>query len=152
MGGPEINKVRSRWTSHAEKDCRQKKMHGEWKNEPAGAGTTSRTVGEISSSSLDNASLFNKLIQEQLQDQVDHEDMTGGQCHSAYPGKQEAGGQEPSSRPCQAIAPPLQMEVGKEEVQLGERRTHGDTIQDNSDKSDPDERISEPESLSEKMK
>merc|ERR1712081_76441 len=78
--------------------------------------------------------------------------MTWGQCHSAYPGKQEAGGQEPSSRPCNAIAPPLQMEVGKEEVQLGERRPDGDTIQDDSDTSDPDERISEPESLSENMK
>merc|ERR1712081_154323 len=78
--------------------------------------------------------------------------MTWGQCHSAYPGKQEAGGQEPISRPCNAIAPPLQMEVGKEEVQLGERRPDGDTIQDDSDTSDPEERIPEPDSLSENMK
>merc|ERR1712081_173573 len=78
--------------------------------------------------------------------------MTWGQCHSAYPGKQEAGGQEPISRPCNAIAPPLQMEVGKEEVQLGERRPDGDTIQDDRDTSDPEERISEPDSLSGNMK
>merc|ERR1711954_607075 len=59
--GPEINKVRSRGTSHAETDCRQKEMHGEWKNEPDGAGTTSRTVGEISSSSFNNEAIINKL-------------------------------------------------------------------------------------------
>merc|ERR1712112_651316 len=78
--------------------------------------------------------------------------MTWGQCHSAYPGKQEAGGQEPISRPCNAIAPPLQMEVGKEEVQLGERKTDGDAIQDDSDTSNPDEGRSDPESMSEKTK
>merc|ERR1711954_484165 len=150
--GPEISKVRGRWTSHTEKDCRQKEMHREWKNEPAGAGTTSRTVGEISSNSSNNASMFNKLIQEQLQDQVDHEDMTWGWCLSTYPGKQEAGGQEPISRPCHAIAPPLQMEVGMEEVQLGERKTDDDAIQDDSDMSNPDEGETDPESLPEKTK
>ena len=85
---PEVNKVRGRWTSHTEEDCRQKDKHKEWKDEPAGAGTTSRTVGEISSHSFNNATLFNSLIQEQFQDQVDHEDMTWGQCLSTYPGKQ----------------------------------------------------------------
>ena len=126
-------------------------MHREWKNEPAGAGTTSRTVGEISSNSFNNAAMFNKLIQEQLQDQVDHEDMTWGRCLSTYPGKQEAEGQEPISRPCHAIAPPLQMEVGLEEVQLGERKTD-DAIQDDSDISNPDEEETDPESLPEKVK
>merc|ERR1711954_270331 len=150
--GPEINKVRGRWTSHTEKDCRQKEMHREWKNEPAGAGTTSRTVGQISSNSLNNASMFNKLIQEQLQDQVDHEDMTWGWCLSTYPGKQEAGGQEPISRPCHAIAPPLQVEVGMEEVQLGERNTDDDAIQDDSDLYNPDKGETDLESLPEKTK
>ena len=96
--------------------------------------------------------MFNKLIQEQLQDQVDHEDMTWGRCLSTYPGKQEAGGQEPISRPCHAIAPPLQMEVGLEEVQLGERNTDDDAIQDDSDISNPDEEETDPESLPEKVK
>merc|ERR1712112_718950 len=60
--------------------------------------------------------------------------MTRGRCLSTYPGKQEAGGQEPISRPCHAMAPPLQMEVGLEEVQLGERKTY-DAIQDDNDSS-----------------
>ena len=117
--GPEVNKVRGRWTSHTEEDCRQKDKHKEWKDEPAGAGTTSRTVGEISSHSFNNATLFNSLIQEQFQDQVDHEDMTWGQCLSTYPGKQEAGEQGLNSKPCHTISPPLLIEVGAEEVHLG---------------------------------
>ena len=76
--GPEINKVRGRWTSHTKEDCRQKDKHKEWENKPAGAGTTSRPVGEISSHTLNNTTLINSIIQEQLQDQLDHEDMTWG--------------------------------------------------------------------------
>ena len=96
--------------------------------------------------------MFNQIIQEQLhlQDQVDHEDMTWGRCLSTYPGKQEAGGQEPISRPCYAIAPPLQMEVGVEEVQLGESKTD-DAIQDDSDISNPDEEETDPDGLPEKV-
>ena len=76
--GPEINKVQGRWTSHTKEDCRQKDKHKEWENEPTGTGTTSRTVGEISSHTLNNTTLINSIIQEQLQDQLDHEDMNWG--------------------------------------------------------------------------
>merc|ERR1712081_82775 len=106
--GPEVNKVQGRWTSHTEEECRQMDKHKEWKNEPAGAGTTSRPVGEISSHSLNNATLFNSIIQEQLQDQVDHENITWGWCLSTNPGKQEAGEQGLNSKTCHAISqPPL---------------------------------------------
>ena len=149
--GPEINKVWGRWTSHTEEDCRQKDKHKEWKNEPAGAGTTSRTVGEISSNSFNNATLFNSIIQEQLQDQVDHEDMTWGRCLSTYPGRQEAGEQGLNSKPCHAISPPPLIEVGAEEVHLAESK-NGDAIQDDSNLMDPDDEETDPNDLPENIK
>ena len=56
--------------------CPVGKTLKELANEPARAGTTSRPVGEISSPTLNDTNLINSIIQEQLHDQLDHEDMT----------------------------------------------------------------------------
>merc|ERR1712081_161700 len=117
----------------------------------AGAGTTSRPVGEISSHSLNDATLFNSIIQEQLQDQLDHKDMTWGRCLSTYPGRQVAGEQGLTSKPCHAISPPPLIEVGAEEVHLAES-TNGDAIQDDSEQMDPDDEETDPNDLPENIK
>ena len=100
---------------------------------------------------MNNATLFNSIIQEQLQDQLDHVDMTWGRCLSTYPGRQEAGEQGLTSKPCHAISPPPLIEVGAEEVHLAESK-NGDAIQDDSNLTDPDDEETDPNDLPENIK
>ena len=150
--GPEITKVRGRWTSHTKDDCRHKDKHKEWENKPAWAGTTSRPVGEISSNTSNNANSFNSIIQEQLQDQLDHEDMVWGQCLSTYPGQQGAGEQGLISKPVHAISPPHLAEVDEAEIKNLAESNEGTAIQEDSNQTEPDKEDAYSEELSEDVK
>ena len=120
---------------------------------PSEAETTSRSVGKISSFSS-NASFINAIVQEQLGNQLDHNNMTWGRSTllAEYPGQKGTGGQYLISNPVHNITPSHLKTVEVDDMKTLDESDNGSAIDGDSEHTDPEDDSENPDDLSDKVK